>query len=105
MHRQVGDLLINEKGIALKGLLVRHLVLPEGLAGTKEVMRFLAKDISKNTYVNIMNQYHPCGRITHDSPLNRSITQEEYDQAVETATKEGITRLDKRVKFRLIWPF
>ena len=103
MHRQVGDLLLTEKGIALKGLLVRHLVLPQGLAGTKEVMQFLAKDISKNTYVNIMNQYHPCGRITHDSPLNRSITQEEYDQAVETAKKEGITRLDKRVKFRLIW--
>ncbi len=105
MHRQVGDLLINEKGIALRGLLIRHLVLPEDLAGTKEVMRFLANDISKNTYVNVMNQYHPCGRISHDSPLNRSITQEEYDQAVETAKKEGITRLDKRVKLRLIWPF
>ncbi len=103
MHRQVGDLLLTEKGIALRGLLVRHLVLPQGLAGTKEVMRFLAKDISKNTYVNIMNQYHPCGRITHDSPLNRNITQEEYAQAVETAKKEGISRLDKRVKFRLIW--
>jgi putative pyruvate formate lyase activating enzyme len=103
MHRQVGDLLLTEKGIALRGLLVRHLVLPQGLAGTKEVVRFLAKDISKNTYVNIMNQYHPCGRITHNSPLNRSITQEEFDQAVETAKKEGITRLDKRVKFRLIW--
>lgn len=104
MHRQVGDLLLDDKGIALKGLLVRHLVLPQGLAGTKEVMHFLAEEISKNTYVNIMDQYHPCGRIAHDSPLNRSITQEEYDQAVETAKKEGITRLDKRLKFRLIWP-
>jgi putative pyruvate formate lyase activating enzyme len=73
------------------------------MAGTEEVMRFLAKKISKNTYVNIMDQYHPCGRIAPDSPLNRSITQEEYDQAVESAKKEGITRLDKRVKFRLIW--
>lgn len=104
MHRQVGDLLLDDKGIALKGLLVRHLVLPQGLAGTKEVMHFLAEEISKNTYVNIMDQYHPCGRIAHDSPLNRSITREEYDQAVETAKKEGITRLDKRLKFRLIWP-
>jgi putative pyruvate formate lyase activating enzyme len=103
MHRQAGDLLLNEKGVALKGLLVRHLVLPQGLAGTKEVMHYLAKEISKNTYVNIMDQYRPCGRITHNSPLNRSITQEEYDEAVETAKKEGITRLDKREKFRLIW--
>ena len=103
MHRQVGDLLLDEKGTALKGLLVRHLVLPQGLAGTREVMRFFAQQISKDTYVNIMDQYRPCGRISPDSPLNRSITQDEYDQAVETAKKEGITRLDKRVKFRLIW--
>ena len=103
MHRQVGDLLLDEKGVALKGLLVRHLVLPQGLAGTREVMRFLARQISKDTYVNIMDQYRPCGRISPDSPLNRSITQDEYDQAVETAKEEGITRLDKRVKFRLIW--
>ncbi len=103
MHRQVGDLLLDDKGIALKGLLVRHLVLPQGLAGTREVMQFLAKEISKNTYVNIMDQYHPCGRIAPGSPLNRGITQEEYDQAVEWAKEEGITRLDKRVKFRLIW--
>ena len=104
MHRQVGDLVMTDKGIALKGLLVRHLVLPEGLAGTQEAMRFLATEISKNTYVNIMDQYRPCGRISPDSPLNRSITQEEYDEAVEMAKKEGITRLDKRVRFRLIWP-
>ena len=103
MHRQVGDLLLDEKGVALKGLLVRHLVLPQGLAGTREVMRFLARQISKDTYVNIMDQYRPCGRISPDSPLNRIITQDEYDQAVETAKEEGITRLDKRVKFRLIW--
>lgn len=104
MHRQVGDLITTDKGIALKGLLVRHLVLPEGLAGTQQAMRFLASEISKNTYVNIMDQYRPCGRISSDSPLNRGITQEEYDKAVEMAKKEGITRLDKRVRLRLIWP-
>ncbi len=63
MHRQTGDLEMDEDGIAMRGLLVRHLVLPEGLAGTREAMRFLAKEISGNTYVNIMDQYHPCGEI------------------------------------------
>jgi len=105
MHRQVGDLLLDEKGIALKGLLVRHLVLPQGWAGTKEVMRFLSSKISKNTYVNIMDQYYPCGKIPLNSPLVRRISEEEYKEALEAAKKEGITRLDKRERFRLIWRF
>ena len=62
MHRQVGDLVIDDSGIARRGLLVRHLVLPRGMAGTGEIMRFIAERISRNTYVNIMPQYHPCGR-------------------------------------------
>jgi putative pyruvate formate lyase activating enzyme len=103
MHRQVGDLLVDERGIALKGLLVRHLVLPHGLAGTRDVMRFLASEISKNTYVNIMDQYYPCGKIPLNSPLTRRITEEEYKEALEAAKKEGITRLDKRERFRLLW--
>jgi len=105
MHRQVGDLLLDEKGIALSGLLVRHLVLPHDLAGTKEVMHFLAQEISKNTYVNIMDQFYPCGKISPSSPLTRRITQGEYDTAVEAAKNEGINRLDKREKLRLIWRF
>lgn len=105
MHRQSGDLLLDERGIALKGLLVRHLVLPEGLAGTKKVMHFLAQKISKNTYVNIMDQFYPCGKISHNSPLGRRITQGEFNEAVEAAKNEGITRLDKREKSRLIWHF
>jgi len=105
MHRQVGDLLLDKRGIALKGLLVRHLVLPQGLAGTKEVMHFLAQEISKNTYVNIMDQYYPCGKISLKSPLCRRITQGELNEAIEAAKNEGITRLDKREKLRLIWPF
>ncbi|NIM91072.1 MAG: radical SAM protein [Candidatus Aminicenantes bacterium] len=105
MHRQVGDLLLDERGIALRGLLVRHLVLPQGLAGTKGVMHFLAQEISKNTYVNIMDQFYPCGKISPNSPLGRRITQGEYNEAVESAKNEGITRLDKREKLRLIWRF
>jgi len=103
MHRQVGDLLIDEKGIAQRGLLVRHLILPQGLAGTKKSMHFLAQKLSKNTYVNIMDQYYPCGRIPGGSPLSRRITQEEFNKAIEEAKEEGITRLDKREKLRLIW--
>ena len=60
MHRQVGDLQTSQEGVAQRGLLVRHLVLPKGLAGTKDVVDFIAKEISANTYVNIMAQYHPC---------------------------------------------
>ena len=103
MFRQVGDLQIDEQGIALRGLLVRHLVLPEGLAGTKDTMQFLAKEISQNTYVNIMDQYHPCGNIPYDSPLRRRITPEEYEESIAIAKEEGITRLDNRERLRLVW--
>lgn len=94
MFRQVGDLVLDDRGIALRGLLVRHLVLPSGLAGTQEVMRFLSQEISRNTYVNVMAQYYPCGDIPPGSPLYRRISKLEYIQAVEMAKKEGITRLD-----------
>ncbi len=103
MYRQVGDFQIDEHGIAFRGLLVRHLVLPGGLAGTKDVMRFLATEISKNTYVNIMDQYYPCGNIPLRSPLRRRITPREYNQSIAAAKKEGIARLDKREKIRLLW--
>lgn len=92
MYRQVGDLVINEEGIAEKGLLVRHLILPEGLAGTKGVMPFLATEISKNTYVNIMDQYRPCGKGRQNPPLDRRITFNEYKEAVEIALAEGLHR-------------
>lgn len=94
MFRQVGDLVLDDSGIALRGMLIRHLVLPSGLAGTQDVMRFLAQEISKNSYVNIMAQYYPCGEIPPGSPLYRRISKLEYLHAVEIAKKEGITRLD-----------
>jgi putative pyruvate formate lyase activating enzyme len=95
MHRQVGDLELDEEGIALRGLLVRHLVLPDGMAGTREAMRFLTTEISKNTYVNIMDQYRPCGNlIPPDSPLGRRITRQEFQEAVRLAREEGLRRID-----------
>ncbi len=94
MHNQVGDLETDEGGIAFKGLLVRHLVMPEGVAGTRKIMRFLAKEISNNTYVNIMDQYRPCGEAYHFPPINRRVTREEYNAAISIAIEEGIHRLD-----------
>ncbi|MDI6745394.1 MAG: radical SAM protein [Thermodesulfovibrionales bacterium] len=94
MHRQVGDLQIDERGVAVRGLLVRHLVLPEGIAGTKGVVRFIAEEISKNTYINIMNQYHPCFRAFETPPLNRNITDREYKDAVRMAIDAGLKRID-----------
>jgi putative pyruvate formate lyase activating enzyme len=90
MHRQVGDLIIDDSGIARRGLLVRHLVMPDGLAGTREVMRFIAAEISRNTYVNIMSQYRPCGRANEIAALNRRPTRTEFDTALEIAREEGI---------------
>ena len=93
MHRQIGDLIINEEGIAIKGLLVRHLVLPNNLAGTKEIVEFLAKEISKNTFINIMDQYWPYWRAGEFSELSRRITKEEYFEAIKFAKKAGLKRL------------
>lgn len=94
MHRQVGDLIIDERGIALRGLLVRHLVLPEGVAGTKEVVRFIAEEISKDTYINIMEQYYPCYKAYEYPQLDRRITGAEYQEAIKMAMDAGLKRID-----------
>ncbi|MBI5639471.1 MAG: radical SAM protein [Nitrospirae bacterium] len=94
MHRQVGDLVMDSRGIAERGLLVRHLVLPEDRAGTAEVVRFIAEEISVNTYINIMDQYHPCFKAYEHPPLDRRITRGEYNAAIELALKAGLKRID-----------
>jgi len=101
MHRQVGDLTMDERGVARRGLLVRHLVLPEGLAGTAEIVRFLRDQVSPNTYINVMAQYRPCYRAHGLPPLNRPITTQEYAEAVRLAQEAGL-RLDER-RPRLLW--
>ncbi len=98
MHRQVGDLTLDSRGVAQRGLLVRHLVLPEGLAGTAEVVRFLAEEISPLTYLNLMDQYRPAFNAHNHPPLNRSLTSDEYGQALKMARDAGLTRLDKRLR-------
>jgi putative pyruvate formate lyase activating enzyme len=94
MHRQVGDLVMNEMGVAFKGLLVRHLVMPEDIAGTEEVVKFLADEISTETYLNVMDQYHPCYKAFEYPELTRRITKREYQDAIDHALKAGIKRLD-----------
>ena len=101
MHRQVGDLVTDDRGIARRGLLVRHLVMPDDIAGTDEVMAFLAEEVSRETYVNLMDQYRPCYRADEYPELGRPVTSDEYRQALETAARHGITRLDQRRRWAL----
>ena len=105
MHDQVGDLVINENGIAVRGLLVRHLVMPNRVAGTKKIMQFLAKEISLNTYINIMDQYRPCGTANEHGCISRRLNAQEYKYAVDEAKRAGLTRLDPRDRPRLIFRF
>lgn len=95
MHRQVGDLQLNEYGLAQRGLLVRHLVLPNGLAGTEAIVRFLAEEISPNTYLNIMAQYRPCYHAYSFPEIARPITHQEYEAALRLARQAGLRRLDQ----------
>ena len=92
MHRQVGDLIIDEDGIARRGLLVRHLVLPEDAAGTAEIVRFLSEDISPNTYLNVMAQFRPEYNACRFPELNRPITGQEYAHALRLAARSGLAR-------------
>ena len=96
MHHQVGDLQIDEHGVAQRGLLVRHLVLPNRLAGTKKVVHFLAQEVSANTYLNVMAQYHPCHKAFDIPQLARPVNGQEFNEAIELAQQQGLSRLDKQ---------
>jgi putative pyruvate formate lyase activating enzyme len=90
MHRQVGDLVLDNEGIAVKGLLIRHLVLPENISGTDRILEFIAKEISKNTYISLMSQYFPAFRAHDFAPLDRKITRKEYEKATAKMTELGL---------------
>ncbi len=96
MHRQVGNLKISGDGVAERGLLIRHLVLPNGLAGSKQVLRFIAEKISVDTYLNIMDQYRPAYQAYRKIDINRRITRAEYMDVINYAESLGMTRLDYR---------
>jgi putative pyruvate formate lyase activating enzyme len=93
MYSQVGDLKISKRGIAQRGLLVRHLVLPNDIAGTKKVIDFITDEISTNTYLNIMDQYHPAYRANQFDKLNRTITKAEYSNVICYAKSKGLLRV------------
>jgi putative pyruvate formate lyase activating enzyme len=103
MHRQVGDLVLDEQGIAQRGLLVRHLVMPNGLAGTAEIARFLSQQVSRDTYVNVMGQYRPCFKAHQYLELNRPPNREELQAAFQAVRGAGLHRLDERRSFPLAW--
>jgi putative pyruvate formate lyase activating enzyme len=90
MYRQVGNLVLDENGIAKKGLLIRHLVLPDGISGTEGIVKFLADEISKNVYVSLMSQYFPAYKATAMKELSRRITGEEYEEAYQIMQKYGL---------------
>lgn len=94
MYRQVGNLVTDERGIALRGLLVRHLILPGGLAGSDEAFRFLAEEISTDTYLNVMAQYRPCHEAIGQPVIGDRLQQSDYLRALELARKWGLKRLD-----------
>jgi len=96
MHRQVGDLEMDDRGIARSGLLIRHLVMPDALEDTRRIMAFIARELSPGTYVNIMAQYHPAGEITEEKypELNRRLTRSEWKSAVSAAEEAGLHRFD-----------
>jgi putative pyruvate formate lyase activating enzyme len=102
MHRQVGDLVTDEDGIAVSGLLVRHLVMPNGVAGSEQVFNFLAEEVSTNTYLNVMDQYRPCGTADRDEFVDRRLTSREFGFALDAARKAGLNRLDSRERMRLV---
>ncbi|MGA3326870.1 MAG: radical SAM protein [Terriglobia bacterium] len=98
MHRQVGDLVLDEDGLAKRGLLIRHLVMPGDIAGTGEIMRWIAQELSPATYVNLMAQYYPAGKVTRTEfpEINRRVTPVEYARARDEAWQAGLERLDSR---------
>ena len=102
MHRQVGALKLDESGLAKRGVLVRHLVMPGEIAGTEAIMRFLAEEVSPDTYVNVMDQYYPAGRVSGAQfvEIDRRTTGVEHARAVEAAREAGLWRIEDHRPFR-----
>jgi len=90
MHRQVGDLVTDKIGVARSGLIVRHLVLPEGLSGTRKIMHFIAREISPHTYISLMAQYFPAYQAGQFPLLSGRINREEYREALQAFKEEGL---------------
>jgi putative pyruvate formate lyase activating enzyme len=90
MFRQVGNLVLDEGGIAKRGLIIRHLVLPNGLSGTEGIMKFLSEEISKEVSISLMSQYFPAYKANERKDLSRRITAEEYEEACRIMESYGL---------------
>jgi putative pyruvate formate lyase activating enzyme len=102
MHRQVGPLVFDERGIALRGLLIRHLVMPGLLEETRQILAWIADELGPDTYVNLMDQYSPAGKVGNGDyiEINRRLTSKEYQAALDAAHAAGLWRLDNRTALR-----
>lgn len=98
MHRQVGPLVLDEDGLARRGVLVRHLVMPGGLDETRQILEWLARELGPETYVNLMDQYYPAGKVSATTfpEINRRLTSYEFQEARRMAADLGLKRLDER---------
>ncbi len=98
MHRQVGQLVLDGSGLAKRGLIVRHLVMPGGLDETEAILEWIAEELGRDTYVNLMDQYYPAGKVSaeHHPEINRRLSSREFTEAREIARKLGLRRLDAR---------
>ena len=90
MYRQVGNLVCDENGIAKRGIIIRHLVLPNGLSGTESIMKFLAEEISRDVYISLMSQYFPAYKANEHKELSRRTTAAEYNDACRIMEKYGL---------------
>jgi putative pyruvate formate lyase activating enzyme len=90
MHRQVGDLVLDGEGIAIRGLLIRHLVLPENISGSNEIFKFIAAEISPETFVSLMSQYFPAHKALSMDKINRRILRREYREALDAFEAAGL---------------
>ena len=104
MHRQVGPLVVDENGLALRGLLLRHLIMPGDIAGTREIMHWIARELGPDTYINLMPQFYPAGKVSDREhvEINRCITLAEFRDALEAASEAGLERLDNRSVLRAV---
>ena len=90
MHRQAGNAQINDKGIISRGMIIRHLVLPNNISGTDKIMRFVADNISRESYISLMSQYHPCFTAKEFPELSHRLSAQEYREAQEIMEKYGL---------------
>jgi putative pyruvate formate lyase activating enzyme len=102
MHRQVGPLVLDDNGLARRGVLVRHLVMPGALDDTHAILEWIVTELGPDTWVNLMDQYRPAGRVGGGrfAEIDRGLTSEEYREAVRMADELGLRRLDRRMRVR-----